>query len=244
MVVFDGVAGAQDLRLLQARHASGRARAGRPPAARWRSRSDRSCGRQALPARGKSGGCRGRRSARSCPRSRGSSAARGSRSGRNTSPSDAGSRRMMSCVAAVVRVMWQSTCGVVIAAVIVENGSGGSSPGCRSRLAQSIVRPSRRGGVPVFSRPSRRPGARQRLRQADARRLAMPAGRRRRLAEMDQPAQERAGRQHDRRGCDLAAVRQPHAGDAAVCDDAGRRLRLRRRARPGRRRSPPAWRAR
>ena len=39
------------------------------------------------------------------------------------------------------------------AVVRKEKGEGGSSPGCISRLAQSIVRPSSRGGVPVFSRP-------------------------------------------------------------------------------------------
>ena len=74
MVVFDGVAGAQDFRPLQPRNGADKLAAARPPAARSRCRSDKSCGRQALPARGKSGGCRGRRSGRSCPRSTGSSA--------------------------------------------------------------------------------------------------------------------------------------------------------------------------
>ena len=41
--------------------------------------------------------------------------------------------------------------------VRTENGSGGSSPGCRSTAAQSIVLPSSRGGVPVLSRPSAKP---------------------------------------------------------------------------------------
>ena len=39
---------------------------------------------------------------------------------------------------------------------------GGSSPACISRLAQSIVRPSRRAGVPVLSRPSRSSSASRR----------------------------------------------------------------------------------
>ena len=43
------------------------------------------------------------------------------------------------------------------ASVSAENGSGGSSPGCMSRPAQSMVRPSSRGGVPVLSRPSANP---------------------------------------------------------------------------------------
>ena len=38
-----------------------------------------------------------------------------------------------------------------------ENIVGSSSPGCCSSLLQSIVRPSRRGGVPVFSLPRSRP---------------------------------------------------------------------------------------
>ena len=37
------------------------------------------------------------------------------------------------------------------------NGVGSASPGCSSNLDQSMVRPSRRGGVPVFRRVSRRP---------------------------------------------------------------------------------------
>ena len=41
--------------------------------------------------------------------------------------------------------------------VRTENGSGGSSPGCRSTAAQSIVPPSSRGGVPVLRRPSAKP---------------------------------------------------------------------------------------
>ena len=45
----------------------------------------------------------------------------------------------------------------MIRSVSVENGSGGSSPGCISRAAQSIVVPSSRGGVPVFKRPSANP---------------------------------------------------------------------------------------
>ncbi len=60
---------------------------------------------------------------------------------------------MMAWVSGVVRVMWQSTWGVVIASVIIEKGSGGLSPGWRSRTAQSMVLPSRRGGVPVLRRP-------------------------------------------------------------------------------------------
>ena len=41
--------------------------------------------------------------------------------------------------------------------VRIENGSGGSSPGCISNADQSMLRPSSRGGVPVFNRPSVKP---------------------------------------------------------------------------------------
>ena len=53
--------------------------------------------------------------------------------------------------------------------------------------AQSMVRPSSRGGVPVFSRPSAKPSPLERRGQADGRRLADPAGRNLLLADMDQP---------------------------------------------------------
>ena len=46
--------------------------------------------------------------------------------------------------------MWQTTCGVAIRSVMKENGGGGSSPGCTSSPAQSIVRavePRRRAGL-------------------------------------------------------------------------------------------------
>ena len=61
---------------------------------------------------------------------------------------------MILCVSAVVRVIPHSICGTVICSVRVENGTGGSSAGCISSWSQSIVRPSKRAGVPVFNRPN------------------------------------------------------------------------------------------
>ena len=182
-----------------AREWSRAARAARPPAARSRCRSDRPCRRRALPARGRSGGRRARRSARSCPRSTGNSAARGSA----IWPEYIGERcrlaRMIAWVAArgagdaALR-----SAGCRSRSVSIENGSGGSSPGCISSAAQSMVRPSSRGGVPVLSRPERKAAALQRRatspsggRLADAARPAILL-----LADMDQAAQERAGGQH------------------------------------------------
>ena len=62
---------------------------------------------------------------------------------------------MMAWVASVVVVTPQLICAVVMRSVRNENGTGASSPGCISRLAQSIERPSSRAGVPVFRRPRR-----------------------------------------------------------------------------------------
>ena len=74
--------------------------------------------------------------------------------------------------------MWQTICGVVIRSVRNEKGSGGSSPGCISSPAQSIVPPSSRGGVPVLSRPERetRSGASVRDSPSDGASPTRPAG--------------------------------------------------------------------
>ena len=69
---------------------------------------------------------------------------------------------MMAWVASVVVVTPQLICAFSIRSVRNEKGTGGSSPACISRLAQSIVRPSRRAGVPVLSRPSRNSSASRR----------------------------------------------------------------------------------
>ena len=54
-----------------------------------------------------------------------------------------------------------------------------------------MVRPSSRAGVPVLSRPSASPRSRNLRGKAQRRRLADAAGRNLRLADMDEPAQER-----------------------------------------------------
>ena len=87
-------------------------------------------------------------------------------------------------------------CGVSMRAVSIENGSGGSSPGCISSAAQSMVVPSSRGGVPVLSRPSAKPS-----RSSVSDRPSAGASPTRPagvccLADVDQAAQERAGGQH------------------------------------------------
>ena len=108
--------------------------------------------------------------------------------------------RMTSWVAGVVRVMPHWICGVVIRSVMTENGSGGSSPGCISTADQSIVVPSSRGGVPVFNRPSVKPGLFERGRKAHRRRLADPARRPVLLAEINQAAQKGSGGDDDGSG--------------------------------------------
>ena len=69
-----------------------------------------------------------------------------------------------------------------------------------------MVRPSSRGGVPVLSRPMRRPKPVEPGRQAKGRGLADAAGRDLALADMDQPAQEGAGGEHDGAGREMPAV--------------------------------------
>ena len=72
---------------------------------------------------------------------------------------------MRARVSGVVVAMWQEIWrrgGVQVAspswgALRKLKGVGSASPGWSSNLVQSMVRPSRRGGVPVFRRVSRRP---------------------------------------------------------------------------------------
>ena len=90
---------------------------------------------------------------------RGSSAGPRPGSGPNTAASGAMLRAMMSWVSAVVWVMKQDTCGVVIAEVIMEKGTGSASPRCSSSTPQSMLRPSSRAGVPVLSRARASPAA-------------------------------------------------------------------------------------
>ncbi len=61
----------------------------------------------------------------------------------------------MSCVREFVWVIQQESClGCNFSEPITENtGTGSRSPGCSFMTEKSIVRPSIRGGVPVFKRP-------------------------------------------------------------------------------------------
>ena len=123
---------------------------------------------------------------------------------------------MMAWVAAVVRVIAHWICGFVMRSVSVENGSGGSSPGCISSAAQSMVRavePRRRAGLQP---PERETDPLQRARKPRRRRFADAAGRNLPLADMDEAAQERACGQHHGASAIGAAVGQPHAGDAVA----------------------------
>src|SRR2546422_3043524 len=84
---------------------------------------------------------------------------------------------MMRCVSAFVYVRWQQTCGIGIRSVRNENGGGGSSPGCGVRTEKAMVSRSRRGGVPVLSRPTSKPNSRmQSERCSAASSPARPAG--------------------------------------------------------------------
>ena len=92
-----------------------------------------------------------------------------------------------------------------------------------------MVRPSRRGGVPVLSRPSAKPCRVERRRQTEGRGLADAAGRDLRLAHMDEPAQEGAGGQHHgRRRQSRRPSASGRAGHAPVARCRGRAPRPRR----------------
>ena len=94
---------------------------------------------------------------------------------------------MIACVSAVVRVMWQSTCGVVIAVGHASRTArAAASPGWRSRLVPVDGSAVEARGRARLQPAEPKAGARQRLRQAEARRLAMPPGGGCFLAEMDQ----------------------------------------------------------
>jgi hypothetical protein len=67
---------------------------------------------------------------------------------------------MMRSVSGVVKAMWQLICGWTIFLVRKLKGVGSASPACSSKASQRIVRPSSRGGVPVFKRQVRKPSAR------------------------------------------------------------------------------------
>ena len=62
---------------------------------------------------------------------------------------------MMSCVWLLVCVIQHGTCcGCMAVLPITENtGTGSRSPGCSCITEKSMLRPSMRGGVPVFRRP-------------------------------------------------------------------------------------------
>ena len=130
---------------------------------------------------------------------------------------------MMAWVASVVVVTPQSICALSIRSVRNENGTGGSSPGCISRLGpvdRAPVEARRRAGLEAAEPQLER---QQALGEAVGRRLAVAAGRGLLLAAMDQAAQERAGGEHHRAGADAPAIGRDDAGHRAVRRPSGPR---------------------
>ena len=82
-----------------------------------------------------------------------------------------------------------------------------------------MVRPSSRGGVPVFSRPSAKPQRSSVSGKPDRRRFADPAGRDLLFADMDEAAQERPGGQNHRAGRQNPAIGQANSRNAAFSED-------------------------
>ena len=118
---------------------------------------------------------------------------------------------MTACVAGVVAVMWQTTCGVVdalghererrrrvVARLHLEPGP----------IDRAAVEPRRRAGLEP---PERKAVAGERLRQAERRLFADAARRDLFVADMDQAVEEGAGRQHDppRRNAPAVAQHEP-----------------------------------
>ncbi len=155
-----------------------------------------------------------RRSAPPCPRSRGNSAGRARRWRRNR-------RRVRCALSRDDGVAFRRRLGDVagrpagsaIRAVIEgERRRRVSSPGCGSSLAQSIVRPSSRAGVPVFSRPRCEADAIQAFRRGRTEgAFADPAGGDARRADMDDAAQKGAGGDDDGAWREVGGRRRDHA---------------------------------
>lgn len=105
---------------------------------------------------------------------------------------------MISCVRSVVRVIAQEICGVVIAVVSVENGSGSESPGLLLQggpVDGSPIEPGRRSRLePTELKTVREQG----LCELHRRRLIGTAGRNALIADMDDTPQERPRGQHHR----------------------------------------------
>ena len=126
---------------------------------------------------------------------------------------------MISCVRALVCVIQHGTWrGCCAARPMNENTGTGSSPGCSVIAEKSMLRPSMRGGVPVFSRPTGKLQLAQPARETDRRRVARPAALIVLQADVDQPRQERAGRQHHRARCEAHADLRHGAGHAIAVE--------------------------
>ena len=121
-------------------------------------------------------------------------------------------------VAGVVLVMWQSTCGLVIAVVSAENGSGGSSPGWRSRRRPVDRAAVETGRGPGLQAAPREAGALEGRGEAGRWLLADPPGGDLPLADMDEAPQEGPGGDHDGRAGEPPPVAEKNRNDPAILD--------------------------
>ena len=81
-----------------------------------------------------------------------------------------------------------------------------------------MVRPSKRGGVPVFKRPSVKPNFSSVFERPKRRRFADAAGWNLFFADMDEAAQKSAGGKNHSAAGNLAAIGEFHAANTAVLD--------------------------
>ena len=89
-----------------------------------------------------------------------------------------------------------------------------------------MLRPSSRGGVPVFRRPSAKPSFSSVRERPKRRRFADAAGGNLLFADMDEAAQKRPGGQNHGAARELAAVGEFDAADAPIRDDQVVRFRF------------------
>ena len=130
----------------------------------------------------------------------------------------------MRSVSGVVKAMWQLICGCTIFFVRKLKGVGSASPGCSSNASQRMVRPSRRGGVPVLRRQVRKPERAQRFAEQNGGRFAAAARGIALFAAVDEAVEECAGGDDGGAGEEMAAVAKLEAEDAPAGADRTRNL--------------------
>ena len=112
----------------------------------------------------------------------------------------------MACVARVVCVMWQTTCGVVIALGEEREGLGRVVAALHLEAVPVDGAAIEAGRGPGLEPAHAQPEPVETGREAKGRGLADAPGRDLALADMDQPVEEGAGGEHDSAGGEAPAI--------------------------------------